>query len=128
MDLSRGVASTVHHILPNDTNHLGALFGGRAIAWMDLAAGLAAARLSRATPVTASIEKVDFQIPIWGGDIAAVEAKVVSVGRTSMRVQVDMYRENPQTDERVLCTSGIFNMVALDKSGKPTPVFRSAEV
>lgn len=123
MDLRRGVASTIHHVLPTDTNHIGALFGGTAIAWMDLAAGLAATRLSRCTVVTASIEKVDFQVPIWGGEIAVVEAQVISVGRTSMSVRVDMLRENPQTGEQTLCTSGIFHMVALDEEHRPTPVF-----
>ncbi len=123
MDLSRGVAATVHHVLPPDTNHLGALFGGVAVAWMDLTAGLASMRLCKHTTVTAAIERVDFQIPIWGGDVAVVEARVVSVGRTSMRVKVDMYRENLQTEEKTLCTSGIFHMVALDENRKVTPVF-----
>lgn len=127
MDLTRGAASTVHHILPDDTNHIGALFGGRAIAWMDLAAGLAAMRLSRHVTVTASIEKVDFQVPIWGGEVAVVEARVVSVGRTSMKVRVDMFRENPKTGEKTLCTTGIFHMVALDDKGVPTDVFHPEE-
>ena len=122
MDLSRGMATTSHHILPDDTNHVGALFGGRAISWMDLAAGLASMRLCRRTTVTASIERVDFRVPIWGGEVAFVEAKVESVGRTSMRVRVDMYRENLQTGDRALCTSGIFHMVAIDEKGHPTPV------
>ena len=123
MDLRKGTASTLHHVLPNDTNHVGALFGGRAIAWMDLAAGLAAMRLCRHSTVTASIEKVDFQVPIWGGEVAAVEAHVISVGRTSMKVKVDMYRESPETGERMLCTSGVFHMVAIDEAHKPTAVF-----
>jgi acyl-CoA thioesterase YciA len=122
MDLSRGVASTSHHIMPDDTNHIGALFGGRAMAWMDLAAGLAAMRLSKHMVVTASIEKVDFQVPIWGGEIAVVEARVESVGRSSMRVKVDMYRESPQTGERTICTSGMFHMVALDEKRRPAQI------
>lgn len=123
MDLSKGMASTSHHVMPDDTNHLGTLFGGRAMAWMDLAAGLAAMRLCRHVVVTASIEKVDFQVPIRGGEIAVVEARVVSVGRSSMRVTVDMFRESPQTGERTICTSGVFHMVALDDNGLPTRVF-----
>jgi len=127
MNLSRGVANTSHHILPDDTNHVGALFGGRAVAWMDLAAGLASMRLCRCSTVTASIEKVDFRVPIWGGDVAVVDARVESVGRTSMQVRVDMYRESLQTGERSLCTSGVFHMVALDEKGHPTPVKDTAQ-
>ena len=126
MDISRGVASNSHHILPDDTNHVGALFGGRAIAWMDLAAGLASMRLCRQTTVTASIEKVDFKVPIWGGEVAVVEARVDSVGRTSMSVKVDMYRESLQTGEKALCTSGVFHMVAIDEKGRPTAVEHGA--
>lgn len=126
MDISRGVASTSHHILPDDTNHVGALFGGRAIAWMDVAAGLASMRLCRKTTVTASIERVDFKVPIWGGEVAVVEARVESVGRTSMSVKVDMYRESLQTGEKSLCTSGMFHMVAIDEKGRPAAVEHGA--
>ncbi|MEJ2369117.1 MAG: acyl-CoA thioesterase [Acidobacteriota bacterium] len=123
MDLSAGRVTTVHLIMPNDTNPLGSLFGGRAVEWMDIAAGLAARRLSKHTPVTASIERLDFKVPIRWGEIAVVESEVISVGRTSMSVQVDMYREVTETGARQLCTSGLFHMVALDAEGHPTPVF-----
>lgn len=122
LDLSKGQATASHLVLPIDTNPLGALFGGRAVQWMDIAAGLAAIRLSGKTAVTASIERLDFKVPVKWGDIAVVEAQVVSVGRTSMAVEVRMYREEAATGARQLCTSGLFHMVALDETGKPTPV------
>lgn len=124
IDLSRGRAVASHLVLPTDTNPLGALFGGRAAQWMDIAAGLAAIRLSGHSAVTASIERLDFHVPIRWGEIAVVEAEVVSVGRTSMTVQVNMFREEPPTGERQLCTRGLFHMVALGADGLPTPVFR----
>jgi acyl-CoA hydrolase len=122
LDLKKGKASASHLVLPIDTNPIGALFGGRAVQWMDIAAGLAAIRLSGKTAVTASIERLDFKVPIRWGEIAVVDAQVVSVGRTSMTVQVEMYREDPATGDRRLCTSGLFHMVALDEQGNPTPV------
>jgi acyl-CoA hydrolase len=125
IDLSRGRAVASHLVLPIDTNPLGALFGGRAVQWMDIAAGLAAIRLSGHPAVTASIERLDFHVPIRWGEIAVVEAEVVSVGRTSMTVQVNMFREEPPTGERQLCTRGLFHMVALGADGRPTPVFRA---
>lgn len=124
MDLSKGQATAVHLIFPNDTNPLGSLFGGRALEWMDLAAGLACARLSGRPSVTASIERLDFEVPIRQGEVAVVEAKVLSVGRTSMHVLVEMFRETPGTLERMRCTAGTFHMVALGEDGRPTPVFR----
>ena len=126
MELSKGTATSVHLVLPNDTNPLGNLFGGRAVQWMDLAAGLAAIRLSQHVAVTASIERLDFHVPIHLGQIAVVEAAVAEVHRTSMVVRVDMFREDPAAGTRQLCTSGLFHMVALDASGKPTPVFLQA--
>jgi acyl-CoA hydrolase len=124
LDLSKGKAAASHLVLPTDTNPLGALFGGRAVQWMDIAAGLAAIRLSGHAAVTASIERLDFHVPVHWGDIAVVEAEVVQVGRTSMTVEVKMYREEPSTGKRTLCTRGLFHMVALGPNGKPTAVSR----
>lgn len=123
MDLSKGTANAVHLVMPNDTNPLGSLFGGRAVEWMDLAAGLACMRLCGRPSVTASIERLDFHVPILQGEVALVEARVVSVGRTSMHVRVEVVREQPGTGERTLCTGGTFHMVALGAGGKPAPVF-----
>lgn len=123
MDLTPGRSSASHLIMPNDANPLGALFGGRAVEWMDIAAGLAAMRLSHKVAVTASIERLDFRVPIHVGDIAVVESQVTSVGHSSLVVRVDMFRDNPRLDSKELCTSGLFHMVALDEHGKPAPVF-----
>lgn len=123
MDLSAGVSSASHLVMPNDTNPLGTLFGGRAVEWMDIAAGLAAMRLSHKYAVTASIERLDFRVPIVSGDIAVVEAKVISVGRSSLVVNVDVFRDDPQDSIKELCTSGLFHMVVLDANRKPAPVF-----
>ncbi len=64
MDLTSGRSESSHLVMPNDTNPLGTLFGGRAVEWMDIAAGLAAIRLSHKHVVTASIERLDFHVPI----------------------------------------------------------------
>lgn len=125
MDLTPGRSEASHLVMPNDTNPLGTLFGGRAVEWMDIAAGLAAIRLSHKHAVTASIERLDFHVPIQLGDIALVQAQVTSVGRTSLVVKVDMFRDDPRAGSRQLCTSGLFHMVALDDQRKPAPVFGS---
>lgn len=126
-DLSRGQAEASHLVLPTDTNPIGALFGGRAVEWMDIAAGLAAIRLSGRTVVTASMERIDFKVPVKWGDIAVVKARVVSTGRTSMNVEVEMFREDAAAGTRELCTMGLFHMVALDADGRPTDVFAGVD-
>ena len=109
-------------VFPNQTNHLGTLFGGHALAMMDKAASIAAHRYCRNTVVTASIERTDFLVPVYEGELTEVTAQVVKTGRTSMVVQVELVAENLITGDRRLCTRGVFNMVALDKNRKPTAV------
>ncbi len=119
---STGITSLVDLVFPNQTNHLGTLFGGHALAMMDKAASICAHRYCRNTVVTASIERTDFLVPVYEGELTDVTAQVVKTGRTSMVVQVELVAENLLTGERRLCTRGTFNMVALDKNRKPIPV------
>ena len=111
-----------HMVFPDHTNHLGTLFGGQALAWMDMACFIAASRYARTTVVTARSEQVDFRQPIHKGDLVEVIARVVKVGRSSMDVDVEVVTENLLTGERKLCTRGRFVMIALDPLGQPTPV------
>jgi acyl-CoA hydrolase len=109
-------------VFPNDTNHMGTLFGGQALAWMDKAAFLAAARYSRRTVVTARSDQVDFKLPIRLGQMVETIGRVVEVGRSSMRVEVELIAEDLLSGKRELCTRGHFVMIALGADGKPTPV------
>src|SRR5690606_23283590 len=81
-------------VFPDHTNHLGTLFGGQALAWMDKAAFIAASRFARRTVVTARSEQVDFRLPIRQGQLVETIARVVEVGRTSMQVEVDVVAED----------------------------------
>ena len=114
-------ARLLHMVFPDHTNHLGTLFGGQALAWMDMAAFIVASRHARSTVVTARSEQVDFSQPIYKGDLVEVVARIVEVGRSSMKVAVDLVNENLLTGERKLCTRGRFVMIALDLHGQPTP-------
>lgn len=109
-------------VFPNQTNHLGTLFGGHALALMDKAASVTAHRYACNTVVTASLDRIDFLTPVYEGELVEVIANVVHTGRTSMLVQAELWAENLITGERRLCTTGKFTMVALDSKGKPTPV------
>jgi acyl-CoA hydrolase len=115
-------ATLLESVFPTDTNPQGTLFGGQLVAWMDKAAGIAAMRQARRTVVTAAIENISFKVPILVGDLVELKALVVSVGRTSMVVEVEVFREGPFGTDRELCTVGRFTMVALDEERRPTPV------
>lgn len=113
-------ARLLHMVFPDHTNHLGTLFGGQALAWMDMAAFIVASRHARSTVVTARSEQVDFNQPIHKGDLVEVIARIARVGRSSMNVDVELINENLLTGERKLCTRGRFTMIALDPLGRPT--------
>jgi acyl-CoA hydrolase len=115
-------ARVLESVFPTDTNPQGNLFGGTLVSWMDKAAGFAAMRRARSTVVTAAIEDIAFSVPILQGDLVEVLARVVSVGRTSMRVRVEVSKENPIKGTRELCTVGHFTMVAMGPDRRPLPV------
>lgn len=109
-------------VFPTDTNPRGNLFGGTMVAWMDKVAGYAALRHARTSVVTASIERIDFAVGVRLGDMIELEAEVTRVGRSSMQIHVEAWREPLDGSDRELCTRGDFTMVALDDDGKPSPV------
>lgn len=109
-------------VFPNDANHLGTLFGGRALSMMDVVASIAALRTARKPVVTASIDRTDFKAPVYVGEFAETVGRVVRIGRTSITVEVELWAENPLTGERRLSTVANFVMVAVGPDGKPVPV------
>ena len=115
-------ARLLEMVFPDHTNHLGTLFGGQALAWMDKAAFIVASRHARRIVVTARSEEVSFRVPVRKGQLVELVAKVVKVGHSSMHVEVEMTAEDPLTGDRRICTTGRFVMVALDSNGTPTDV------
>jgi acyl-CoA hydrolase len=109
-------------VFPDHTNHLGTLFGGQALAWMDKAAFIVASRHARRVVVTARSEEVNFRVPVRTGQLVELVASVVRVGRSSMTVEVEMTAEDPLTGDRRICTTGRFVMIALDANGSATSV------
>ena len=112
-------ARLLEMVFPHHANHLGTLFGGQALAWMDKAAFIAASRYARRTVVTARSEQVDFRLPIRQGMLVEAIARVVGVGRSSMQVDVELVAEDLLSGERAQCTRGRFTMIALDAAGRP---------
>ncbi|EIW90068.1 cytosolic long-chain acyl-CoA thioester hydrolase [Alishewanella agri BL06] len=109
-------------VFPGRTNHHNTLFGGEALAWMDEAAFIAATRFCRKPLVTVCSDRVDFKESIPAGTILELVARVAHVGRTSIKVQVDIFVEHMYNDDQHKAISGSFTFVALDENRKPTPV------
>lgn len=109
-------------VLPPDTNHMGTIFGGVILSYIDEIAAITAMKHSRNVVVTASIDQVTFLSPAKVGDILTLEAIVASTGRTSMEIFVKVENENYETGEKTTTTTSFLTMVAKGKDGKPTPV------
>ena len=111
--------------MPKDTNRDGDIFGGWLVSQMDLGSAILAGNVAKARVVTVAIEGMAFLNPVRVGDTVACYAWVEKIGRTSMKICVDVWVNRYRTDERVKVTSGVFTYVALGPDGKPTPVKRN---
>lgn len=111
-----------HLVQPNHTNNYDMAHGGNVLKWMDVVGALSAMRCAETTCVTARMDQVNFVQPIPRGDTALIEAYAYEVGRTSVRVRIKAFREDPQTGERELTTESYFVYVAIDDEREPTPV------
>jgi acyl-CoA hydrolase len=106
-------------VLPNDTNALHNLRGGKILHWMDIASAIAAGRHSNAVVVTASVDNVSFENPIKLGDVVIVTAQVTRVFNTSLETHIMVWAENLPTQTRYRCNEAYYTFVALDSNGKP---------
>lgn len=116
------LAITTHHVMPNDSNNLGNLFGGRLLEWMDTVAAVSAHRHSRRVVVTATVNNVAFTKSIKIASIVTLEAKVSRAFTSSMEVFIDVWVEDPITGNREKSNEAIYTFVAVDQNGSPLPV------
>ena len=105
-------------VLPNDTNPLGALLGGRLMHWIDLAGALAAHRHSHSYVVTASMDHIDFLVPVHVGDMVILQSSVNRVFHTSMEVGVRVSVENYISQSRQKVARAYLTFVAVDRHGR----------
>src|ERR1700691_2959970 len=104
-------------VLPNDANPLGALLGGRLMHWIDLAGAMAAHRHARSYAVTASVDHIDFLVPVRVGDLVILKSSVNRVFHTSMEVGVKVFVENYLADTAQHVASAHLTFVAVDATG-----------
>lgn len=112
-------------IMPSMINTHGIMFGGILLQWMDEVSGIEAMRFVGGAATTAAVERVDFRRPIPAGAFVDVEARVISVGNTSMRIRVTATIDAP--DEDILAAEAMFVYVALDEQRRPKKITRVPE-
>ncbi|MCB9763442.1 MAG: acyl-CoA thioesterase [Alphaproteobacteria bacterium] len=111
-----------HMVLPGHTNNHGTVFGGQVAAWIDICAAVSAQRFARKPVVTASIDELHFLLPVRRGMTVVLQSMVNQAWRTSMEVGVRVEAEDPRSGERIHCCSAYLTFVALDASGRPSPL------
>jgi acyl-CoA thioesterase YciA len=107
---------------PGDINANGHIFGGWVLSQMDIAAGIVASRRADGPVATIAIERMEFIAPIHLRDLISVYAQVEHVGRTSMKVRIEVIAQRDRGATEVKVTEGLFTFVALDENHRPRPV------
>ncbi len=109
-------------VMPNDTNPLGNLMGGRLLQWMDICSAISAQRHCNRNVVTVSVDSVEFRNAIRLGEVVVIEGEVTRAFHSSMEIAMKVWAENLRTNTRRLCTTSFYTFVAVDADGKPVPV------
>src|ERR1700693_5381125 len=108
-------------VLPQDSNMLGNILGGRVMHLIDIAGAIAAQRHCQRQTVTASVDHLDFLNPVRVGDLIVLEAQVNRAFHTSVEVGVDVFSEDSVSGIRKHTTTAFLTFVAVDEAGKPVP-------
>ena len=109
-------------VLPNDTNTLHNLMGGKMMHWMDIVSAIAAQKHSNRIVVTASVDNVSFAQPIKLGNVVTLRAQVTRAFTSSMEVFIEVWGEDIPAGQRYISNKAFFTFVAMDQNGKPTYV------
>ena len=117
---SRAILTEI--VLPNDTNNLDNLMGGKLMNWMDITAAISAQRHSNRTSVTASVNNVSFNNPIPRGSVVTIEANISRSFNSSMEIFLDVWAEDTLSGEKTKCNEAIYTFVAVSKLGMPVKV------
>lgn len=109
-------------VLPNDTNPLNNLMGGRMMHLMDIVAAISAQRHSNSVVVTASVDNVSFSSPIKLGNVVTLKAQVTRAFKSSMEVHIEVFAENIPGNTREKTNEAFFTFVAVDANNNPLNV------
>ena len=110
--------------MPADTNPRGDVFAGWLVSQMDLAAAITALKVARGRVATVAIESMHFLTPVHVGAVVSCYTNVVDIGRTSMRINVEVWINHKTSFESVKVTSGAFVFVSIDEQGRTRKIPR----
>lgn len=108
--------------MPKDANPNGDIFGGWLVSQMDLAGGVAARKCARGRVATVAIDAMVFVRPLKVGNIVGFYTEILSVGRSSMKILIEVWRTDDADGSVTKITEGLFTFVAIDDNGHTRPV------
>ena len=109
-------------VLPNDTNTLHNLMGGRLMHWMDIVAAIAAQKHCNRIVVTASADNISFKEPINLGNVVTLRSQVTRAFNSSMEVFIEVTAEDIPANKKIMTHRAFFTFVAVDQNGKPIEI------
>lgn len=104
--------------MPKDTNANGDIFGGWLLSQMDIAGAIAAGDVASGRVATVAIDGMVFLTPVHMGAIVTCYADILDIGRSSVRVMVEVWINSQHDGEPIKVTEGEFVYVAIDENGR----------
>ncbi len=108
--------------MPKDTNANGDIFGGWLLSQMDLAGGIAAGDVAQGRVATVAIDGMAFLTPVHVGAVVRCYTDVLEIGRSSIRIMVEVWIDSKHDGEPIKVTEGEFVFVAIDENGRTRAV------
>nr|WP_199226762.1 hotdog domain-containing protein [Opitutus sp. ER46] len=110
--------------MPADANANGDIFGGWIVSQMDLGGAVLARGIAHSRVTTVAIDSMSFISPVNVGDIVTCYARLLHIGNTSMKIDVEVWAQRWSDAAQLRVTEGKITYVAIDSAGKPHPVRR----
>lgn len=104
--------------MPKDTNSSSDIFAGWLVSQMDLASMITATRIAKGRTATVAINGMAFYTPVQVGAVVSCYTEVLDIGRSSIRINVEVWIVRPRQEELVKVTEGEFVFVAIDENGR----------
>ncbi|MDJ0877120.1 MAG: acyl-CoA thioesterase [Halieaceae bacterium] len=108
--------------MPRDTNANGDIFGGWLLSQMDLAGGIAAGDVAQGRVATVAIDGMAFLTPVHVGAVVRCYTDVLEIGRSSIRIMVEVWIDSKHDGDPIKVTEGEFVFVAIDENGRTRAV------
>jgi acyl-CoA thioesterase YciA len=116
-------------MMPRDTNAVGTIFGGLILSYIDQAGAVEAQRLTKGRVVTVALHEVEFQAPVFVGDLVSMYTEVLEVGNTSITVKVTVEAERRLSGSATVpVTQAEVVYVNVDEDNRPLPISRNQSV